>query len=149
MSNVVNVPVRYVATDLDPIMQPDPIGAWVHMEDYKAQAERIEELEAELEKAQAQIEEVEEQRNFTQGLVLKLDAMLAKAEAQIEEIEEQRNFTQGLVLKLDAKLAKATEALEGVRSFTRDLGLYAGQGHTLAPALRKACDTLAELKGEQ
>ena len=49
MSNVVNVPVRYVATDLDPIMQPDPIGAWVHMEDYKAQAERIEELEAELE----------------------------------------------------------------------------------------------------
>ncbi len=68
---------------------------------------------------------------------------------RIAELEEQRNFTQGLVLKLDVKLAKATEALEGVRSFTRDLGLYADQGHTLAPALRKACDTLAELKGEQ
>lgn len=76
-------------------------------------------------------------------------AELEQAEARIAELEEQRNFTQGLVLKLDVKLAKATEALEGVRSFTRDLGLYADQGHTLAPALRKACDTLAELKGEQ
>ena len=51
--------------------------------------------------------------------------------------------------ELEGKLAEATEALEGVRSFTRDLGLYADQGHTLAPALRKACDTIAELKGEQ
>ena len=76
-------------------------------------------------------------------------AELEQAEARIAEIEEQRNFTQGLVLKLDVKLAKATEALEGVRSFTRDLGFYADQGHTLAPALRKACDTLAKLKGEQ
>jgi len=46
------------------------------------------------------------------------------------------------------------EALEGVRSFTRDLGFYAEQGHTPVPALRKACDTLAavsethKLKGE-
>lgn len=38
-------------------------------------------------------------------------AKLEQAEAQIEEIEEQRNFTQGLVLKLDAKLAKATDTL--------------------------------------
>ena len=49
MSDVVNVAVRYVITDLDPVMQPDHIGAWVRMEDYKAQADRIEELEAELE----------------------------------------------------------------------------------------------------
>ena len=49
MSDVINVAVRYVITDLDPIMQPDPIGAWVHMEDYHAQTARIEELEAELE----------------------------------------------------------------------------------------------------
>ena len=59
---------------------------------------------------------------------------LEQAEARIEELE--------------AKLARVTEALESVRSFTRDLGLYADQGHTLAPALRKACDTLAKLKGE-
>ena len=51
--------------------------------------------------------------------------------------------------ELEGKLAEATEALEGVRSFTRDLGLYADQGHTLAPALRKACNTLTKLKGEQ
>ena len=39
-------------------------------------------------------------------------AALEQAEARIEEIEEQRNFTQGLVLKLDAKLAKAVKVLD-------------------------------------
>jgi len=37
---------------------------------------------------------------------------LEQAEARIEELEEQRNFTQGLVLKLDAKLAKAVNFIE-------------------------------------
>ena len=54
-------------------------------------------------------------------------------------------------IALDAlaeKLAKALEALEGVRSFVRDLEPYADQGHTLAPALEKACNILEELKGQ-
>ena len=61
-------------------------------------------------------------------------AELEQAEARIEELE--------------AKLAKAVEALEGVRSFVRDLALYADQGHTLVPALEKACTILKELKGQ-
>ena len=51
--------------------------------------------------------------------------------------------------ELEAKLAKAVEALEGVREFVRDLCRYADQGHTLVPALKKACTILAELKGHE
>ena len=50
--------------------------------------------------------------------------------------------------ELEVELAKALEALEGVRSFVRDLEPYADQGHTLAPALEKACNILEELKGQ-
>ena len=50
------------------------------------------------------------------------------------------------IADLESKLAKAVAALEGVQAFVRDLEPYADQGHTLVPALRKACDALKELK---
>lgn len=50
------------------------------------------------------------------------------------------------IAELETKLAKAVAALEGVQAFVQDLEPYADQGHTLVPALRKACDTLRELK---
>ena len=50
--------------------------------------------------------------------------------------------------ELEYKLARAVEALGGVQRFVRDLAPYADQGHTLVPALEKACAVYAELKGE-
>ena len=50
--------------------------------------------------------------------------------------------------ELEDKLNKAIDALEKVQAFVRDLEPHADQGHTLVPALREACETLAELKGE-
>jgi len=50
--------------------------------------------------------------------------------------------------ELEGKLNKAIDALEKVQGFVRDLEPHADQGHTLVPALREACETLAELKGE-
>ena len=82
-------------------------------------------------------------------------AELDQAEARIEELEETLSLRTNLhgeatyvISELESKLAKAVEALEGVRSFVRDLALYADQGHTLVPALEGACTTLAELKGQ-
>jgi hypothetical protein len=51
-------------------------------------------------------------------------------------------------MRLEAKLAKAVGALEKVQVFVRDLEPYADQGHTLVPALREACETLKEIRGE-
>ena len=70
---------------------------------------------------------------------------------RIEELETKKYHDAWLeveIVELEAKLAKAVEALEGVRSFVRDLASYADQGHTLVPALEKACTTLEELKGQ-
>jgi signal transduction histidine kinase len=50
--------------------------------------------------------------------------------------------------ELEDKLNKAIDALEKVQAFVRDLEPHADHGHTLVPALREACETLAELKGE-
>jgi len=49
--------------------------------------------------------------------------------------------------ELEADLEKAVSALEEVQDFVRGLEPYADQGHTLVPALQKACETLNELKG--
>ena len=73
---------------------------------------------------------------------------LQEVTAELEQAESDMLAGLARIEELEAKLARVTEALESVRSFTRDLGFYADQGHTLAPALRKACDTLKELKGE-
>jgi hypothetical protein len=48
----------------------------------------------------------------------------------------------------EALLAKAMEALEKVQAFVRELEPYAAQGTTLVPALREACETFIELKGK-
>ena len=123
MSNVVNVPVRYVATDLDPIMQPDPIGAWVHMEDYKAQAERIEELEAELEywreESDLGWDKAEERR-----------AKLAKAVGFI------KNFALRAMIEEHDEDERDMIDFDSLR-FERDCDIV------------QARTTLAELKGEQ
>lgn len=84
MTDTTNVPSRYVITDLDLIMKPDPIGAWVSMELYLAQAARIEELEAEME------EQVEWVRSLAYDLVSE----------------------EGREARLKEKLAKAVEALD-------------------------------------
>lgn len=76
------------------------------------------------------------------------DIMVGLVRDCIKIVEKDR------IEELEAKLAKAVDALEGVRAFVRDLGLYADQGHTLVPELEKACTTLAavsethKLKGE-
>lgn len=64
------------------------------------------------------------------------------------KINDARHQAADCIEALEAKLEKAVTALEGVRTFVRDLAPYAEQGHTLVPALEKACTTLAELKGE-
>ena len=50
--------------------------------------------------------------------------------------------------ELEAKLEAAVDALKGVQDFVCDLTPYAEQGHTLVPALRDACTTLAKIKEE-
>ena len=50
--------------------------------------------------------------------------------------------------KLSEDLEKALDALEGVRDFARKLEPYAEQGHTLVPALEKACKVYNELTKE-
>ena len=52
-------------------------------------------------------------------------------------------------LAAEKKLQKAIDALEKVQVFARDLEPYVDQGHTLVPALREACEVLAELKEKQ
>jgi DNA repair exonuclease SbcCD ATPase subunit len=83
-------------------------------------AARIEELEADLRK-------------------MALDYLAAQGQAA-EAYQAQ--------LAAEDKLNKAIDALEKVQAFVRDLEPHADQGHTLVPALREACETLAELKGE-
>ena len=97
-------------------------------------ADRIEELEAENKKLNEQMDAIEEMG--TESLNALPDCLMRLAPALVENGE------------LKAKLAKAVEALEGVRAFVRDLGRYADQGHSLVPALKEACTTLAELKGQ-
>jgi hypothetical protein len=82
-------------------------------------------------------------------------SLMREAADRIEELEAQRTRTYQALLRVtkihdeaEAKLAKALEALEQVQAFFRDLEPYADQGHTLVPALREACETLKEIRGE-
>jgi hypothetical protein len=61
---------------------------------------------------------------------------------------EYEKLLRERIEELEGKLNKAIGALENVQAFVRDLEPHADQGHTLAPALREACEILAELKGE-
>ena len=76
-----------------------------------------------------------------------LEAALPEQIEWVKRLADDLNAAEGREARLEAKLAKAVEALEGVRAFVRDLAPYADQGHTLVPALEKACTTLAELTG--
>jgi hypothetical protein len=64
--------------------------------------------------------------------------------ALADRIEELSNC----VAVLEDKLNKAIDALEKVQAFVRDLEPHADQGHILVPALREACETLKEIKGD-
>jgi signal transduction histidine kinase len=61
---------------------------------------------------------------------------------------EYEKLLRERIEELEADLQKAIGALEKVQAFVRDLEPHADQDHTLVPALREACETLAELKGE-
>lgn len=80
-------------------------------------AERIEELELEVETWKSR--------------AIHQNEVAGRLEAKLSESE--------------ALLAKAMEALEKVQAFVRELEPYAAQGTTLVPALREACDTFIEL----
>jgi signal transduction histidine kinase len=61
---------------------------------------------------------------------------------------ELRHEAADRIEELEDKLNKAIDALEKVQAFVRDLEPHADQGHTLAPALREACEILKEIKGD-
>ena len=74
-----------------------------------------------------------------------------RIEALTEQLEAARldaKEAEAYSVWLEKQLAKATKALQKVRDFVRDLGPYADQGHTLAPALHDACVILNELEGD-
>jgi hypothetical protein len=66
---------------------------------------------------------------------------LGEMDAHYLYAPELRAAIADRIEELEAKLAKAVSALEGVQDFVRDLEPYADQGHTLVPALQKACET--------
>ena len=85
--------------------------------------------------------------NSAADRIEELEAALPEQIEWVKRLADDLNSAEGREARLEAKLAKAVEALEGVRAFVRDLAPYADQGHTLVPALEKACTTLAELTG--
>jgi phytoene/squalene synthetase len=73
---------------------------------------------------------------------------IEELEAKLEAVTTVRELMGHMWGDAEDKLEKAIGALEKVQAFVRDLEPHADHGHTLAPALREACETLAELKGE-
>jgi cell division septum initiation protein DivIVA len=67
---------------------------------------------------------------------------------RIEQLAATNEELSNCVAVLEAKLNKAMGALEKVQAFVRDLEPHADRGHTLVPALREACETLKEIKGD-
>jgi hypothetical protein len=72
---------------------------------------------------------------------------IEELEAKLEAVTTVRELMGHMWGDAEDKLEKAIGALEKVQAFVRDLEPHADQGHTLVPALREACETLAELKG--
>ena len=75
-----------------------------------------------------------------------LEADLRKMALDCIAAEGQAAEAYQAQLAAEVKLQKAIDALEKVQAFVRDLEPHADQGHTLVPALREACERLAELK---
>jgi hypothetical protein len=71
---------------------------------------------------------------------------IEELEAKLEAVTTVRELMGHMWGDAEDKLEKAIGALEKVQAFVRDLEPHADQGHTLVPALREACETLAELK---
>jgi hypothetical protein len=101
----------------------------------------VEELEAKLKWA-------DEISNIQANRIEELEADLRKMALDYLAAEGQAAEAYQAQLVAEVKLQKAIDALEKVQAFVRDLEPHADQGHTLVPALREACETLAELKGE-
>ena len=75
-----------------------------------------------------------------------LEAELLETQDHANAFATKEYYTEMRAERAEAKLEMAVEALEGVRSFVRDLEPYADQGHTLVPALEKARNVLAAIK---
>ena len=74
---------------------------------------------------------------------------IAALKEQLEAARRDAKEAEAYAGELEAKLAKAMTALVEVQEFVKDLEPYAEQGHTLVPALQKACAVYAELTGEK
>ena len=171
MSDIEKAVVRYVATDLDPIMVPDPIGAWVRVEDYQAKADRIKELEAKL---TSEIDECDDIIKHDRTRIEELVSMVNGRDDRIEELEAENETLRSMVADVindtgddpeimaasraewaarafaaEAKLANATEALVITDKWLRELDMYASPDYHLVPSLQQVRTTLAELKGEK
>jgi primosomal protein N'' len=77
-----------------------------------------------------------------------LEAKLDLSEGALDVASKSWGECQRILEQTEAKLNKAIDALEKVQAFVRDLEPHADQGHTLVPALREACETLKEIKGD-
>ena len=74
---------------------------------------------------------------------------IASLTEQLEDARLDAKEAEAYSVWLESKLQKTVTALQKVRDFVRDLGPYADQGHTLAPALHDACVILNELEGSK
>jgi len=83
-----------------------------------------------------------------QDRIEKLEAKLVLSEGALDVASRSWGESQRILEQTEDKLEKAIGALEKVQTFVRDLEPHADHGHTLVPALREACEILAELKGE-
>jgi hypothetical protein len=77
-----------------------------------------------------------------------LSNCVAVLEAKLEAVTTVRELMGHMWGLAEDKLNRAIDALEKVQAFVRDLEPHADQGHTLVPALREACETLKEIKGD-
>jgi phage shock protein A len=105
-----------------------------------------EELEADLRKMALDCIAADGQAAEAYQAQLAAEHKLATCEKYKAAYAECDKIGTQAVRDLEAKLNKAMGALEKVQAFVRDLEPHADQGHTLAPALREACETLVELK---
>lgn len=70
------------------------------------------------------------------------------AEDYIDYLHGELREGNATIEHLKYHLEMAIDALEGVEEFVKDIEPLAERGHTLVPALGKACDVLAVLKGQ-
>jgi uncharacterized protein YfaS (alpha-2-macroglobulin family) len=112
---------------------------------YYEAADRIEELEAELEMVnKSPVEQIKEL--IPQYRIETLEEELREARLQELASLGQAQEAYEAQVALEAKLKKAVRALEIVDEWLVDLGMYADPDYHLAPSLQHVRDTLKELK---